>query len=107
MLQHKRPARATLKPQSSLQDGFVLYDADDRLVTAHRLSSRESCGRLWPIVPGASFESILRMAGRGHQPLMQWAAEINVSGNGWIGLWLPESGNGTSNLLTERGSARI
>jgi len=54
-------ARATLEAAvSALQDGFVLYDADDRLVICND-RYREIYARSAPaIVQGASFESILR-----------------------------------------------
>lgn len=54
-------ARATLEAAvEALQDGFVLYDAEDRLVTCNE-RYREIYPRSAPaIVPGASFEDILR-----------------------------------------------
>jgi PAS domain S-box-containing protein len=55
-------ARATLEAAvEALQDGFVLFDAQDRLVICNR-KYREIYARSTPaIAPGASFESILRL----------------------------------------------
>lgn len=75
-------ARATLEAAvGALRDGFVVYDAEDRLVICN-----ERYRELYPqsapaIVPGASFESILRyglergeyVAARGREE--EWLAE--------------------------------
>lgn len=54
-------ARATLEAAvDALQDGFVLFDADDRLVLCNE-KYRELYARSAPaVVPGATFEQILR-----------------------------------------------
>ncbi len=54
-------ARATLEAAvDALQDGFVLFDADDRLVLCNE-KYREMYARSAPaVVPGATFEQILR-----------------------------------------------
>ena len=61
-------ARATLETAVEvLQDGFVLYDADDRLVICNSRYREIFAGSAVAIVPGASFESILRYGlERGH-----------------------------------------
>lgn len=54
-------ARATLEAAvSALQDGFVLFDADDRLLICNDRYREIYASSVAAIVPGASFESILR-----------------------------------------------
>ncbi len=54
-------ARATLEAAvSALQDGFVLYDADDRLVICNTRYREIYPRSAAAIVPGASYEDILR-----------------------------------------------
>jgi PAS domain S-box-containing protein len=54
-------ARATLEAAvSALQDGFVLYDAGDRLVICNDRYREIYAGSAPAIVPGATYEQILR-----------------------------------------------
>ena len=75
-------ARATLETAVEvLQDGFVLFDADDRLVICNSRYRTIFAEAAPAILPGASFESILRYGlERGHHPEAigredQWLAE--------------------------------
>ena len=75
-------ARATLETAVEvLQDGFVLYDADDRLVICNSRYRANFAGSAAAILPGASFESILRYGlEHGHHPEAlgregEWLAE--------------------------------
>ncbi|WP_431267036.1 EAL domain-containing protein [Dankookia sp. P2] len=59
--EERRRARATLESAiDSMSDGFVMFDAEDRLVVCNK-RYREMYGLSAPfIVPGASFEHIIR-----------------------------------------------